>query len=333
MAEPRLKLDKLNIFGDGFNSKKPLKVGEECKMTIDASRAMTGEITVKEKDTNKTSQEDAADLELLVVGPDGKPVSLEIEECEEGVFKVAFTPDKAGDYLFVAESEGVAAPKCPVPLKARGLKSVKVFGPGIEPTGLICGYDTQFTVDATEAGDDKVTVAIEGPGTGESKPVAIINEMKPGLFLVNYDAGLHSGYKLKVNYGEEVLNKGKPFKTTVGTHGIGVFNAVRRQVEIQVTQMQISAPKKASIDDYVDIKLRYAQKFKELASVCGPANLPTVKVLGPTRKMVDTKTSVKDCEYKVRASVVEKGVHKVIVRCSDSDLVYGAFDNFFTIGK
>ena len=25
-AEPRLKLDKLNIFGDGLNSNKPLKV-------------------------------------------------------------------------------------------------------------------------------------------------------------------------------------------------------------------------------------------------------------------------------------------------------------------
>lgn len=332
-AEPRLKLDKLNIFGDGFNNNKPLKVGEECKMTIDASRAMTGSITVREKDTSKTSQEEPADLELLVVGPDGKAVALEIEECEDGIFKCAFTPDKAGDYLFVAESDGVAAPKCPLPLKARGLKAVKIFGPGIEPTGLICGFDTQFTVDATEAGDDKVTCEIVGPGTGESKPVAIVNEMKPGLFLVNYDAGLHSGYKLKVKYGEEVLNKGSPFKTTVGTHKIGVFNATRRQVAIQVTQMQISAPTKASIDDYIDIKLRYAQKFKELASVCGPANLPTVKVLGPTRKMVDTKTSVKDCEYKVRASPVEKGVHKCIVRVSDSDLVYGCFDNFFTIGK
>lgn len=56
----------------------------------------------------------------------------------------------------------MAAPKCPLPLKARGLKAVKIFGPGIEPTGLICGFDTQFTVDATEAGDDKVTCEIVG---------------------------------------------------------------------------------------------------------------------------------------------------------------------------
>ena len=28
-AEPRLKLDKLNIFGDGLNSSKPLKVNLE----------------------------------------------------------------------------------------------------------------------------------------------------------------------------------------------------------------------------------------------------------------------------------------------------------------
>lgn len=333
VAEPRLKIEKVNIFGDGFNNKKPLKVGEECKMTIDCSRAMTGPIIVKEKDVSGKSKEEAGDLELLVVGPDGRPVALEIEECEEGVYKAAFTPDKAGDYAFVAESEGTPAPKCPVPLKARGMKAVKIYGPGIEPTGLICCLDTNFTVDATEAGDDQVEVSIKGPGTGESKPVGVVNEMKPGLFQVNYDALLHNNYELKVTYGEEVLNKGKPFKTKVATHGIGVFNSTRRQVEFQVTQMQIKAPPNATIDDYVDIKLRYAQKFPELADVCGPEVLPGVKVLGPTRKMVDTKTHVNDCQYKIRASPVESGVHKVIVRCSDSDLVYGCFDNFFTITK
>lgn len=49
---------------------------------------MTGDIVIREKDPNKTGAEDPADLELLVVGPDGRPVTLEIEESEEGVFKV-----------------------------------------------------------------------------------------------------------------------------------------------------------------------------------------------------------------------------------------------------
>ena len=57
-------------------------------MTIDASRAMTGDIVIREKDPNKMNQDSPADLELLVVGPDGRPVNLEIEESEEGVFKV-----------------------------------------------------------------------------------------------------------------------------------------------------------------------------------------------------------------------------------------------------
>ena len=57
-------------------------------MTIDASRAMTGDIVIREKDPSKMSQDSPADLELLVIGPDGRPVTLEIEESEEGVFKV-----------------------------------------------------------------------------------------------------------------------------------------------------------------------------------------------------------------------------------------------------
>lgn len=58
-------------------------------MTIDASRAMTGDIKIREKDPSKMSaDEDPADLELMVVGPDGRPVTLEIEESEDGVYKV-----------------------------------------------------------------------------------------------------------------------------------------------------------------------------------------------------------------------------------------------------
>jgi len=333
-AEPRLKLDKLNIFGDGLNSNKPLKVGEECKMTIDASRAMTGDIVIREKDPNKMSQdEEQADLELLVVGPDGKPVTLEIEESEEGVYKVAFTPDKAGDYLFVAESEGVAAPKCPIPLRARGLKSVKVYGPGIEPSGNLCGFDTHFIVDAQEAGEEKLSVDIEGPGTGEFKPQPTITEPKKGLFHIKYDVPLHNMYDLNVKYGEEPLNQGKPYKPKVHTHSVGAFPSTRRRVEIQVTHMSLEAPSECSVDDYIDVRLKYAQKFKQMASVCGPSQPPTVKVIGPGRKLVDTKTSVKDTVYKVRASPVETGPHKVVVRCSDSDLVYGSFSNMFEITK
>jgi hypothetical protein len=337
-AEPRLKLDKLNIFGDGLNSNKPLKVGEECRMTIDASRAMTGDICIREKDTSKGSSsqmggDGKADLELLVVGPDGRPVALDIEESEEGVFKVSFTPDKAGDYLFVAESEGVAAPKCPVQLKARGLKSVKVYGPGVEPSGNLSGYDTHFVVDAREAGEENLTVDIVGPGTGEFKPAPLITEPKKGLFHVQYDIGLHNGYGVNVKYGEESLNKGKPYQAKVHTHSVGCFQSTRRRVEIQVTRMSISAPKQCSVDDYIDIKVKYAQRFKTMANVCGPAQPPGIKVLGPGKKLLDTKTDVQDSVYKVRASPTEKGSHKVMVRCADSDLVYGGFSNMFEITK
>ena len=247
------------------------------------------------------------------------------------LLQVAFTPDKAGEYLFVAESDGVAAPKCPVNLKARGLKSVKVYGPGVEPLGNICGFDTHFIVDAREAGEENLSVDISGPGTGEFKPQPTIMEQKKGLFHVKYDQSLHNNYKVEVKYGDEKLNKGKPFKPKVHTHNVGAFNANRRRVEIQVTHLALEAPESCSVDDYIDINLKYAQRFKQMASVCGPSLPPQVKVLGPNKKLVDTKTSCKDSVYKVRASPVETGPHKVIVRCSDSDLVYGAFNNMFNI--
>ena len=62
-------------------------------MTIDASRAMTGDVLIREKDPSKMVQDNKADLELMVVGPDGKSVPLEIEESEDGVFKVIYKHD------------------------------------------------------------------------------------------------------------------------------------------------------------------------------------------------------------------------------------------------
>ena len=210
---------------------------------------------------------------------------------------------------------------------------MKVYGPGIEPRGNICGYDTHFIVDAREAGEEKLNVEIKGPGTGEFKPVPTIMEQKKGLFYVKYDVPLHNNYELDVKYGEESLNKGKPFKPNVHTHSCAVFNNTRRRVEFQVTHLSLECPKTCSVDDYIDIQLKYAQRFKTTAQVCGPSQPPAVKVLGPNRKVVDTKSTVKDSIYKVRASPVEVGPHKVMVRCSDSDLVYGSFSNMFDITK
>ena len=156
-------------------------------------------------------------------------------------------------------------------------------------------------------------------------------EQKKGLYHVKYDAGLHNRYGVHVKYGEESLNKGKPYKTKVHTHSVGVFPNSRRQLEIQVTHLSLQAPENGSVDDYIDIKLNYAERFRQMASVCGPAQPPAVKILGPGRKLVQTKTAVQDGVYSVRASPVETGAHKVQVRCSESDLVYGTFSNLFEI--
>lgn len=199
--------------------------------------------------------------------------------------------------------------------------------------GNICGFDTHFVVDAREAGEERLDVDIGGPGTGEFKPMPTIMEQKKGLFYVKYDVPLHNNYTLDVKYGGESLNKGKPFKPKVHTHSCGMFNNSRRRVEFQVTHLSLECPTTCSVDDYIDIELKYAQRFKTTAKVCGPSQPPQVKVLGPNRKVVDTKYSVKDTIYKVRASPVEVGPHKVMVRCSDSDLVYGSFSNMFEITK
>lgn len=50
------------------------------------------------------------------------------------------------------------------------LFSVRVYGPGIEPTGPSVGAKTQFTVETFSAGKGKVDVLIENP-KGKAEPV------------------------------------------------------------------------------------------------------------------------------------------------------------------
>lgn len=58
------------------------QVGEECKMTIDASRAMTGPITIKEKDPSKMSA-DMVRLDWL------EPISSQYAAHSNGAFYLA----------------------------------------------------------------------------------------------------------------------------------------------------------------------------------------------------------------------------------------------------
>lgn len=51
--------------------------------------------------------------------------------------------------------------------------SVRVYGPGIEPTGLSVGAKTNFTVETFSAGKGTVNVIVENP-KGKPEPVRII---------------------------------------------------------------------------------------------------------------------------------------------------------------
>jgi filamin len=50
--------------------------------------------------------------------------------------------------------------------------SVRAYGPGVEPTGLVVGAPANFTVETFSAGKGEVTVVVENP-KGQKDPVSL----------------------------------------------------------------------------------------------------------------------------------------------------------------
>lgn len=58
------------------------------------------------------------------------------------------------------------------PLRPRtNPKKVRAYGPGIEPTGVLCGIPTNFTVETCSAGKGEVAVDVTNP-KNQKEPVS-----------------------------------------------------------------------------------------------------------------------------------------------------------------
>ena len=97
-------------------------------------------------------------------------------------------------------------------LKKGDIGKVKVYGPGVEPTGLDTNVPVAvFTVDPKEAGDGKVTASVKTPdGPIECK----VEPQRNGTTKCSYVPAAEGDYEVEVKYNG--LNCGKsPYKVSV----------------------------------------------------------------------------------------------------------------------
>ncbi|KAF7693127.1 hypothetical protein HF521_008443 [Silurus meridionalis] len=116
------------------------------------------EFTVEAKDAGN------GPLKILAQDADGKPIDVKVKSKGDGVYSCSYTPTSAIKHTVAVTWGGINVSNSPFRVqvgKGSHPHKVKVFGPGVERTGLKAHEPTHFTVDCTEAGEGDVSVGIK----------------------------------------------------------------------------------------------------------------------------------------------------------------------------
>ncbi|CAH0562197.1 unnamed protein product [Brassicogethes aeneus] len=94
---------------------------------------------------------------------------------------------------------------------------VRVYGPGVEPTGPVVGAAANFTVETFSAGKGQVDVVVENP-KGQKEPVDVrFNNDRNLTYSVSYTPQYEGNHKVNVSFGGRVVPK-SPYTVKVEGH-------------------------------------------------------------------------------------------------------------------
>uniref|UniRef100_A0A2I3H8K0 Filamin C n=1 Tax=Nomascus leucogenys TaxID=61853 RepID=A0A2I3H8K0_NOMLE len=148
-APPDCFPDKVKAFGPGLEPTGCI-VDKPAEFTIDARAAGKG------------------DLKLYAQDADGCPIDIKVIPNGDGTFRCSYVPTKPIKHTIIISWGGVNVPKSPFRVnvgEGSHPERVKVYGPGVEKTGLKANEPTYFTVDCSEAGQGDVSIGIKcAPG-------------------------------------------------------------------------------------------------------------------------------------------------------------------------
>ncbi|XP_056248241.1 filamin-B isoform X2 [Seriola aureovittata] len=137
--------EKVQAFGPGLE-KSGCLVNQPAEFTVDAKNAGKGPLKIMAQDA------------------EGLPVEVKVRSKGEGLYSCSYTPTSPLKHTVAVAWGGVSVPNSPFRVnvgKGSHPNMVKVFGPGVERTGLKANEPTHFTVDCSGAGDGDVSVGIK----------------------------------------------------------------------------------------------------------------------------------------------------------------------------
>lgn len=94
---------------------------------------------------------------------------------------------------------------------------MRVYGPGIEPTGPVVGAPANFTVETFSAGKGQVDVVVENP-KGQKEPVEVrFNNDRNLTYSVAYTPQLEGNHNISVKFSGREVPK-SPYNVKVEGH-------------------------------------------------------------------------------------------------------------------
>ncbi|KAI1890363.1 hypothetical protein AGOR_G00152960 [Albula goreensis] len=116
------------------------------------------EFTVDAREAGK------AGLKICAQAAEGDRVDVKVKNKGDGTYACSYTPTTPAKHTVTVAWGRVSVPNSPFRVnigKGSHPHKVKVFGPGVERSGLKANEPTHFTVDCTDAGEGDVSVGIK----------------------------------------------------------------------------------------------------------------------------------------------------------------------------
>ncbi|ETE61428.1 Filamin-C, partial [Ophiophagus hannah] len=176
------------------------KVGEVATFTVDCSKAGDAELTIE------------------IISDSGVKAEVLIQNNSDGTYSITYIPSFPGTYTITIKYGGHHVPKFPARVNvdpAVDTSNVKVFGPGVEPRGVLREVTTDFTVDArslTKTGGTHVQVRVINPSG--AKTDTYITDNGDGTYRVQYTPFEDGMHLVEVTYDDVPVPK-SPFRVGV----------------------------------------------------------------------------------------------------------------------
>ncbi|XP_052348046.1 filamin-A-like isoform X8 [Oncorhynchus keta] len=176
------------------------KVNEAGSFVVDCAKAGEAELTIE------------------IISDSGSKAEVRVQNNSDGTYSITYIPQFHGMYTITIKYGGHAVPEFPARVQvdpAVDTSGVKVYGPGVEPRGVLREVTTHFIVDArakSKTGGSHVKARIVNP-TGANTD-AYITDKGEGTYRVEYAAYEDGMHLIEVLY-DDVAVPNSPFRVPV----------------------------------------------------------------------------------------------------------------------